>query len=96
MKFEATVKLLHEVKKGVSKSSGNEYMFQQMILEAKDGEEGVARFLVSLGTKQVEDVKSQGIEVGSRVVADLVFCTYITRSSYVENRVYVNEISKIQ
>ena len=81
MKFEATVKLLNEVKKGVSKSTGNEYMFQQMILEAKDGEEGMARFLVSLGTKQVQDVKSQGIEVGTRVVVDLVFCTYITRAN---------------
>lgn len=95
MKFEATVKLLHEAKKGVSKSSGNEYRFQQMILETKDGDEGVARFLVSLGTKQVEDVKSLGIEVGCRVVADLNFCTYVTRSNYVENRIYVNEISKI-
>ena len=57
MKFEATVKLLHEAKKGVSKSSGNEYMFQQMILEAKDGEEGVARFLQYLKESEEGEYK---------------------------------------
>ena len=94
MKFEATVKILNEVKEGVSQASGNSYKYQSMILETADGE-GVARVLVSLGTKQVDAMQSQDIQVGNRVVVDLTFTTYITRANYVENRIYVNEIAKI-
>ena len=94
MKFEATVKVVNEVKEGVSQASGNNYKYQSMILETADGE-GVARVLVSLGTKQVDAMQSQDIQVGNRVVVDLTFTTYITRANYVENRIYVNEIAKI-
>ena len=94
MKFEAIVKVVNEVKEGVSQASGNNYKYQSIILETPDGE-GVARLLVSLGTKQVDEMQSQDIQVGNRVVVDLTFTTYITRANYVENRIYVNEIAKI-
>jgi len=91
MKFEATVKVVNSVQEGVSRSTGNPYKYQSVILEAQDGEHS-ARWLASMGTKQVESFAQQGIKVGDRVIVDLSFQTAVNNNNFVNNKVYVNEI----
>ena len=92
MKFNATVKVLQEVKSGTSDSTGNAYKYQGVILEFADGER-LARLLASLGTEQVESVQKQGIAVGSRVIVDLQFTTRVNYNKFVENKIYVSQIA---
>lgn len=95
MKFQATVKVVNEVKTGISRNTGDEYKYQTIVIEVPDGEK-TARMVVSLGTREVESVQKQGIEKGSQVVVDLSFTTVVNFSKYVDNRIYVNEIASIQ
>lgn len=91
MKFEATVKVINPLKEGMSQATGNPYKYQSIVLEAPDGEH-TARWLASLGTRQVEVFQQLGIKPGMKVIVDLTFTTHIN-SSYVDNRIYVNEIA---
>lgn len=92
MKFQATVKVLSDVKSGISRNTGDEYKYQSMTIEFPDGE-GTARMLTSLGTKEVEKVASLGIQRGSQVFVDLYCTTVTTFNKFVENRIYVRDIA---
>lgn len=90
MIIDCTVKVINEMKSGYSRSSGNPYKYQAIILEWADNGQ-FARAMASMGTEQVESFAQQGIKVGDRVRAEVCFATQL-RNDYVENRVYVRNI----
>lgn len=93
MKFEVTVKVLQGIRSGIGLNTGNPFRYQGVILETQDGDHS-ARWLASLGTEMVDKVEREGIKVGDRVLVDLTFTTVVNYNKFVDNKVYVKDITK--
>lgn len=68
------IKVVEETKQGVSRSTGNAWQSQHVVLEAKDGE-GVFRVYAKMYGEMVDRFKELGLGVGQVAVFDLQFST---------------------
>ena len=92
MQITATIKVINEVKTGVSKSSGNPWKRQEIVLgwEEPYGEDGRTRqqlLLVSMVGKTVDKFEELECKVGDVITGDLDFETRVAN-----NKVY-NDIA---
>lgn len=92
MQITATIKVINEVKTGVSKSSGNPWKRQEIVLgwDEPYGEDGRTRqqlLLVSMVGKTVDKFEELECKVGDVITGDLDFETRVAN-----NKVY-NDIA---
>lgn len=91
MKVQAKVKVLNDAVQRTDKA-GHDYMSQQIVLEAMDGE-GTARWVVSLKDEMQQKVREQNIKVGCTVEVNLLFDTFTSQSGFVGNKININAIT---
>ena len=89
------MKLVGELKKGVSSLTGNEWQSRSLMLEWLD-REGTHRVWGTLFNQTVEEFNNEGIKVGDKVEASLHFTTRSFRSGYMSTDVKIEEIKKVQ
>ena len=82
-----TIKVVTEVKTGVSATTGNPWKGMNVVLALPDGE-FEARFYASLRGEMVDRFAEMGLKVGDRVDVELAFLTESYRG-YISNKVYV-------
>ena len=93
MKVQAKVKVLNAAVQRTDKA-GHDYMCQQMVMEATDGE-GTARWIVSLNDEMQQRVREQAIKVGCTVEVNMLFNTFTSQNGYVGNKVSINAITLV-
>ena len=91
MKVQAKVKVLNAAVQRTDKA-GHDYMSQQMVMEATDGE-GTARWIVSLNDEMQQRVREQAITVGCTIEVNILFDTFTSQNGYVGNKVSINAIT---
>ena len=91
MKVQAKVKVLNAPTERTD-AAGHDYMSQQMVMEAKDGE-GVALWIVSLNDEMQQRVKELAIKVGCTVEVNILFNTFNGRNGYVGNKISIDTIA---
>lgn len=94
MKVKATVKVLRQPEKRI-RNDGHDYMQQVMVLEAEDGD-GVALWALSLSDEMQLKVQMEGIQVGSKVIAELHFDTFSTQNGYTGNKVTLTSVEMMR
>ena len=86
MKIKMKVKYLEDVQTGVSKSSGDEWKLQGIVLECIDTE-GTQRVRATAFGKMVDELVKFQVRQGVEINCDLWFSTTQARSGFVYNEV---------
>lgn len=86
MKLKVNVKVIGELRTGTSKSTGNPWKSQNLVLETLD-QEGTQRFSVVAFGDSCDELLREGVRVGDCLLVSLWFNTSSARSGYIYNEI---------
>ena len=94
MEVKATVKLIGEMKSGISQRTGNAWKCCTIMLELIDSE-GTHHLWGTIFNDSLDGFEQKGIAAGNNVTARLRFTSRPYRTNYVGTDVEIVEINKI-